>query len=121
MALNAAFYAYASDPPDVVWSITAALKERDQSAPLPIITPWPKAQVIGLRLDDQLRDRIASSDLLVADITVPNFNVFYEIGYAIGRGKPIFLTVNNSIEHALWPSLTRENFIFMTSNMILSD
>ena len=38
---------------------------------------------------------ITQNDLLIADITSLNFNVTYEIGYAIGRGKRAFL-----IKHA---------------------
>jgi hypothetical protein len=38
---------------------------------------------------------------LVADITHPNYNVLYEIGYAIAAGKPVIPTVNVAIERAV--------------------
>ena len=100
MATGTAFYAYPSEPDSIGWTITAALEARDKKRPPVIITPWPKVSNVGLRLDDALRERIATSNCLIADITVPNFNVYYELGYAIGCGKPIIPTLDATNEHA---------------------
>lgn len=62
------------------------------------LKPWPKMATIGLKIDDLIRDEIEGVDVLAADITYPNFNVYYEIGFAIARGKPIIPLVNASIE-----------------------
>jgi len=63
--------------------------------------------IVGLKIDNLIRDKINSANFLAADITKPNFNVYYEIGYAIGRGKPIIPTVNSSFEnHAESAQLT---------------
>ena len=35
---------------------------------------------------------------VASDISVLNFNVTYEIGYAIGKGKRVLLTKNRSIQ-----------------------
>src|SRR5262249_12635778 len=35
---------------------------------------------------------------LVADVTRLSFNISYQIGYGIGRGKPLLLTKNTAIE-----------------------
>jgi hypothetical protein len=40
---------------------------------------------------ERLRRRIATCELIIADITGNNPNVFYEIGYAEGIGKPVIL------------------------------
>ncbi len=37
-------------------------------------------------------EAISSSDFFVADVSYLNFNVTFELGYAIGRGKPALLT-----------------------------
>lgn len=50
--------------------------------------------IFGAGIGDEVRANIDSADLLIADVTVPNFNVYYEIGFAIGRGKPIAPVVN---------------------------
>ena len=63
------------------------------------IYPWPKLDPIGLKIDDLIRERLDGSNFLIADITIPNFNVYYEIGYAIAQQKPIMLTVFSGKEN----------------------
>jgi len=46
---------------------------------------------------DPIKEEIEQGDFLVADVTVPNFNVFFEIGYAIGKSKRVLLLVNSAI------------------------
>ena len=60
-----------------------------------------KIRGIGLRLDDLIRDEIQNADVLAADITYANFNVFYEIGYAVAVGKPVIPTVDVAIEDSI--------------------
>jgi len=43
-------------------------------------------------------ESIQAAKCLVADVTVLNFNVSYEIGYAIGAGKRVVLIRNEAIE-----------------------
>ena len=40
---------------------------------------------------DRIKERIAEAELLIADVTGSSANVFYEVGYADGLGKPIIL------------------------------
>lgn len=63
-----------------------------------LITPWQKLPIEGFKLDNLIRERIANADILLADITYPNFNVYYEIGYALACRKAVVPTVNGSIE-----------------------
>ncbi len=100
MVSGVALFAYPSELSEIGWAILAALGARDKKRPPVIITPWPKIPNVGLRLDDTLREKIDGSGCLIADITFPNFNVYYELGYAIGRDKPIFPTLNSTFEHA---------------------
>jgi hypothetical protein len=100
MSGGAAFYAYPSEPAKIGWTISAALELRKKGDQAVAIMPWPKVPNIGLRLDEKVREQITGSVCLIADITVPNFNVYYEIGFAVGRGKPIVPTLDITIEHA---------------------
>ena len=56
--------------------LTAYRVDRDASATIPI---------------DKLHDEIQSASVCLADITSDNPNVWYELGYAIGRGKPVVI------------------------------
>lgn len=50
-------------------------------------------RVLTKPLMDKIRDQIVEADVLIADVTSGNPNVFYEIGLAHAFGKPvIFLT-----------------------------
>jgi nucleoside 2-deoxyribosyltransferase len=62
------------------------------------IKPWEKLRTIGLKIDDLIRDEIKSADLLIAEVTYPNFNVFYEIGFAAALGKPVVPVVNVAVD-----------------------
>lgn len=81
-------------------SIDAAVELIGDDARLRL-RPWKKMATIGLKLDDLIRFEIEEADVLAADITYPNFNVFYEIGYAIARGKPIIPLVNTAVERSV--------------------
>lgn len=65
------------------------------------ITPWENMRIVGFKIDNLIREHIAQADVLIADITYPNANVFYEIGYAIALGKPVLPTVHGGIEKAV--------------------
>jgi hypothetical protein len=42
---------------------------------------------------DQIRDRIDTAAVVIADLTTANPNVYLEVGYAWGKGKPTILLV----------------------------
>jgi hypothetical protein len=94
-----AFFAYPAEPQFLGDAIQEAIL-RVRSANDLIITPWTKLNIIGLKLDNLIRERLAGADFILADVTYPNFNVYYEIGYAAGQQKPFVLTVNYAIEQA---------------------
>jgi hypothetical protein len=93
-----AFFAFPSGPQFLADTISSGVSQINQSEL--IITPWPELNIQGLKVDNLIRDRIESSDFLVADITYPNFNVYYEVGYAIGSRKPVVPTVNVAVDKA---------------------
>ena len=94
-----AFCAYPSGFP-IVKEAVQGLVERSQTSKL-AIRPWEKMQIVGLKLDDLIRDEIRNADLLIADVTYPNFNVFYEMGFAAALGRPVLPTINTSIEKSI--------------------
>jgi len=95
-----AFFSFPATAPYVEEAISQAATLTDRDREL-ILIPWPKLEVTGLKIDDLIRDRIAASDFLVADITYPNFNVYYEVGYAIGKQKPVIATVNFAVARGI--------------------
>lgn len=58
---------------------------------------WKENDIVGRFIVDPILNNISGSDTLVADITKLNFNVVFEIGYAIGRNKRVFLIKNSAL------------------------
>ena len=93
-----AFYAYTEVSQAVVDAVVGAVRLCEKQS-LEIVL-WPHLTAPGYQLDNLIRHQIADADFLVADITIPNHNVFYEIGYAVALGKPVIPTLNVALYKA---------------------
>ena len=58
-------------------------------------------EVFGANIPDEVRESIGDKDILICDITRPNMNVYYEVGYALGKGKTIAPVVNIAFANAV--------------------
>jgi hypothetical protein len=93
-----AFVAYPSSPKLVSESIREACSEfRKHRASWELI-PWEVNDVAGYCLTDPILEKIGDATFVIADITGVNFNVVYEVAYAIGRRKRVFLIRNRTVE-----------------------
>lgn len=106
------FAAYPSSVREVRETLSAlpgAVSKRNYSI---TVKTWETNDIAGHCLIDPITEEISDSDFLVADITVLNFNVLYEIGFAVGKRKRVLLLKNK----ALVPntSLERELGLFDT-------
>jgi hypothetical protein len=95
-----AFFAYPAQPNELAETITSGVSNARMISSKISLTLWPEMDIFGTGLADEVRSQIRSSDILVCDITRPNLNVYYEIGYAIGLGKPIAPIFNVSFANA---------------------
>jgi hypothetical protein len=57
---------------------------------------WVENDIAGRPLTDPIFEHINQCDILFADVTTVNFNVTFEIGYAVGLGKRIYITRNTN-------------------------
>ena len=65
---------------------------RANALPLPVrYEPWQFNDVPGTPLVSPILEKIDDSPFVIAEITYLNLNVVYEIGFAIGRRKRVFL------------------------------
>ncbi|WP_342111975.1 P-loop ATPase, Sll1717 family [Methylobacterium sp. SI9] len=92
------FIAYPGNPTEIgdVMKRTreTALRERTDIA----ITIWQRPDLGGMEVIQPVLTAIADCDVFLADITRFNFNVTYELGYAIGLGKRVIPIVNTAFE-----------------------
>jgi len=87
-----AFYAYPSSIAEVTKVIRAAKRILSQNVRNLDLHLWQENDISGRPLTDPIFQGIAEADIFVADITAIDFNVTFEVGFAIGRGKRIYLT-----------------------------
>lgn len=92
-----AFYAYPSHPQEIGQTIEAFVEQNNLGTPKTEFRSWKANEISGYCLVDPIREEIENADFVAADITVPNFNVIYEIGFAIGKRKRVILTRHNSL------------------------
>jgi len=95
-----AFVAYPIEPKLVAESIAGAVELAPERGLA--LYPWQKMNVLGLKIDDLIQEKLLDCDCLIADITFSNFNVYYEIGYALALGKPVVPIVNTSVTSAIF-------------------
>lgn len=87
------FYAYASSPAEIGQTIEQAVSNSNTE-----VNTWKALDIPGQFISEKVIEGINTCSFLVADISMLNFNVTYEIGYAIGKGKRVLLTKNKSIQ-----------------------
>lgn len=92
---NKGFYAYPASPSELGDTIERAISSVDSQFS---IDSWKAMDIVGQFINEKVLSSIDNADYFVADISILNFNVTYEIGYAIGKKKRILLTKNSSIK-----------------------
>lgn len=95
-----AFYAYPSHKADLVEDIRDAVKIIEKSQSI-TITTWENLAIGGRYIIKGILESIAECDLFICDLTYLNFNVLYELGYAISKEKKIWITLNSTHSNAI--------------------
>ena len=93
MSLKSGFIAYPERPEPIAVTIREATHIINDLPDFEFHT-WEESDIAGRHLTAPIFSGMKKSNLLIADITYLNFNVTYEIGYAIGIGKRAFLITN---------------------------
>ena len=98
MPASIGFLAYAATPAAIGLTIDSAIQMYAARQASGRFATWRENDVAGRFIADPILDEITNSKCLVADLSTLNFNVTYEIGYAIGTGRRIILIKNESIQ-----------------------
>jgi hypothetical protein len=97
MLIRDAFFAYPGDPETVGSTIERACEAIRMRTGAKSIMTWRNMEVCGDFIATKVLTSIDSHQVMIADITRLNFNVIYEIGYAIGKGRPVYIVKNSSL------------------------
>jgi hypothetical protein len=85
-----AFFGYASRPPLRRTTIKEAASALTATGEVSSMT-WEQLSTSGRLIITEIMSAIDASVLSVFEVTDPNENVLFEVGYAIGRNRPIWL------------------------------
>jgi len=86
---NPAFFIYPNDPKAISNTIREAVHQLQAHSSPGSYKSWETMAVGGKLIFCEICKALRSAKLVVADITTLNFNVLFEIGYAIGLGKAV--------------------------------
>ena len=89
------FFGYPELPLSAAATIEAAAKGIRSAVSVDVQT-WKDLRVGGRIVIDEVLRAIREADLSIFDVTHLNANVVYEIGYAIGRAKPVWITIDST-------------------------
>jgi hypothetical protein len=92
------FFAYPSDPSLLAETIERAIANLRDKLGIDMVQGWRETDIAGRFIGEQVLTKIADSSALLADITQLNFNVAYEIGFALAKGKRLVLTRHKAVE-----------------------
>ncbi|MDP4114531.1 MAG: hypothetical protein Q8903_00265 [Bacteroidota bacterium] len=92
---NEAFFIYPSEPAILAKIIYETVKQLQQHSAKLNWLSWENLSIGGQVIFCEICKAIKSSKLIVANITNINFNVLFELGFAIGLRKPV-LTVRDT-------------------------
>jgi len=85
---------FPSKPEHIGDTIQAAIEQAESNHLH--IDPWPNLDIPGYFIAETILTEIDSCDFLLADITRLNFNVLFEIGYAIGKQRRVVPILDKS-------------------------
>ncbi|MFC1490633.1 P-loop ATPase, Sll1717 family [Candidatus Latescibacterota bacterium] len=103
---------YSSELPDIGYTINQALKQLKLKTKTRGLISWEENDIPGRFIGTEVMQAIDEGTIFIADITRLNFNVVFEIGYAIGRRKRVILVCNKAISNDT--DMIREVGIFDT-------
>lgn len=94
------FFGYAADDMNARESIQLCSSTLAEHASVEQSVTWEDLKVDGKIIIHDILDNIDNSTLSIFDITSLNNNVLFELGYAIGSGKPVVITKESDNKHA---------------------
>ena len=87
--IHRAFFVYPSQPTALALTINKAVREMQEHSSKDLWKTWESLRVSGQIIFCEICSAMRASNFIVGDITTLNFNVLFELGYAIGLNKPV--------------------------------
>lgn len=91
------FFAYPSAPAIVGETIEKAIENLREKSGIASVRSWRETDIAGRFIADEILQKISEQPAFVADVTQLNFNVAYEIGFALAQEKRVILTRHKGV------------------------
>ncbi len=83
------FFVYANDPEIISSTIEESIAKLKSTTERKHWVSWKDLDISGQIIFCKICKALRFTKLVIADVTTLNFNLLFEIGYAIGLGKPV--------------------------------
>ena len=101
-----------ANPELVAETIEQSIANLQTKSGVTVVHSWRECDIAGRFIADQVLAKIDENPTFIADITQLNFNVTYEIGFALAREKRVILTRHKGVTSS--PPLITDVGIFDT-------
>ncbi len=121
-----AFFAFPSRPPMLAETLQATVVRINKSR-VAKVTPWTTLSKVGTPIITQITRAIDDAQIFACDLTYINPNVIFELGYAVGTLKPVWVSLDVSIEGArdgyrqIHPTLVPIMYASYTNSEVLAE
>ena len=92
------FCAFPANPLQLKEDIARAIEIANSESKRLAFRGWPENDIAGRPIAEPILEKIEQACFIVADVTMLNFNVTYEIGFAIGVKKRAYLIRNKTFQ-----------------------
>jgi hypothetical protein len=92
------FFAYPSIPSLIGDTVERALSNLREKSGITVVQSWREADIAGRFIAEQVLNKIDEAQAFLADVTQLNFNVTYELGFALAKGKRVVLTRHKGVQ-----------------------
>ena len=106
------FFAYPSLPALIGDAVELAIGNLREKSGITVVQSWRETDIAGRFIVEQILNKIEEAQALAADVSQLNFNVAYEIGFALAKGKRVVLTRHKGLRSQ--PPLIADVGIFDT-------
>ena len=97
-AIARTFFAYPSIPSQIGDAVEHAIRNLQDKSGIVAVKSWRELDIAGHFIADQVLNKIDETEVFAADVTQLNFNVTYEVAFALAKGKRVILTRHKGLQ-----------------------
>jgi len=97
-AILPTFFAYPSDPAHIGDAVERAVGNLRENSGITLVQSWREMDIAGRFIAEQILNKIEDAQAFAADVSQLNFNVAYEVGFALAKGKRVVLTRHRGLK-----------------------